>query len=282
MIAGLPENRRFSTRSQPVSTKKVVKKIPSCLLLPLLVTVMLLVLPVTAVAETYYHITLKAFIDPRDNDAVEWAWVSLVEIPKRRAFPEENALFESHGGTLRGSVLALVRADIWRSSHEQRIEKRCNDRSSKMTISWSESWGDRVYALGGLHNPADPDEFSFGFTSGPVLLENAQWFDPSSRAYVVVGPPGMAGSPAEEMKGSYILRAANYRDPLKHYRHCGRQWTEQFLSAFNRFHFRRIFEPGENEIFTQRGFGHRDEKNMIINVIRSSSRQHPHWRQQTM
>ncbi len=230
-------------------------------------------------AETYYHITLKAFLEPSDNTVVEWAWATLVEIPKDRAFPEEAALAAQYGGSLRGSVLAMVRASAWRSSHSKTIDMRCSGRPAEMTISWEESAAERVSIMGGLDNPDDPDQINFGFTTREILLENGQWIDPMSRAYVVAGPPAMEGEPAEEMRGSYILRPVNYLDPLKHYTHCGRRWTEQYLSVFNHFHFRDVFEINDNEIFTQRGFGPRNENNIVCQIIRSLSRQHPGWQQ---
>jgi hypothetical protein len=235
-----------------------------------------------ASAKTYYHITVKAFLDPNNFSAVEWAWVTLVEIPKRQAFPEEAALAERYGGSLRGSALALVRADVWRSSHRFSVENRCNDRPSEIVISWEESWGDRVYAGGGLDNPNNPDAINVGFTTRPVLREDARWFDPSSQAYVVVGMPAPAGSPAVEMRGDVMLRSVNYIDPLKKYEHCGKRWTEQYLSAFNHLHIRDEFPDGGNEIFAQRQLAPGGDTHIVYQIIRSSSSDHPHWRRREM
>jgi len=231
-------------------------------------------------AETYYHVTLKAFLDPHDLSAVEWAWVTLVEIPKRVAFPQEAAIAERHGGSLRGSVLALVRASTWRSSHEKNIDMRCSGRPAEMHISWEESWSEKVYVMGGLDNPQNPDAISFGFTTRRIFRENRRWFDPESQVYVVAGPPAIAGGASEEMRGSYPLRSVNYLDPLKHYSHCSRRWVEQYLSVFNHFHFRDVFEPGYNDIFTQRQAGPHNTVNIVCQVIRTPERQHPHWQEQ--
>ena len=236
--------------------------------------------PSSARAETYYHITLKAFLEPADNSVVEWAWATLVEIPKERAFPEQAALVAQYGGSLRGSALGMVRASAWRSSHSKNIDMRCNGRASQMTISWQESASEQVYIMGGLDNPDDPNQINFGFTTRTILMENGRWIDPMGRTYVVAGPPVMEGVQAEEMRGSYLLRPVNYLDPLKHYSHCGRNWTEQYLSVFNHFHFRDFFEINENDIFTQRGFGPRNENNIVCQIIRSPSRAHPHWKEQ--
>ncbi len=235
-----------------------------------------------ATAKTYYHVTLKAFLDPHDLSAVEWAWVTLVEIPKREAYPEQATLVESYGGELRGSVLAFVRAAAWRSEHSYTIDKRCKDRPAEMEISWNESWNDNVYAMGGLDNPNNPDELNFGFTTRPILLQNKRWFSPKSQTYVALGPVRMEGEAAEEIRGDFILREVNYLDPLKHYSFCRKQWVEQYLSAFNNFHLHEEFYENDNEIFGQKPFGPRNEKNFVYLVTRTSSRIHPNWRQQRM
>ncbi|ASQ91536.1 hypothetical protein CHL67_00465 [Prosthecochloris sp. GSB1] len=229
-------------------------------------------------AETYYHVTLKAFLDPRDHSAVEWAWITLVEIPKRSAFPDEAALAERYGGSLRGSVLAFVRASAWRSRHRYAIEKRCKDRPAEMEISWEESMAERVYAMGGLDNPNRPDEINFGFTTRRILMENGRWFDPESRTYVAVGPVRMEGDAAEEIRGEFNLRPVNYLDPLKHYSFCGKRWVEQYRSAFNHFHLHDEFLDGDNDIFNQTV----GKKHVVYRIVRSASRDHPYWEQQRM
>ncbi|MEC9486847.1 MAG: hypothetical protein UMU76_04995 [Prosthecochloris sp.] len=246
-----------------------------------IITLLILLLPVTASADTWYHITLKAFLDPRDNSAVEWAWVTLKELPKRAAYPDQAALIEQYGGELRGSVLALTRASAWRSPHTKTVDNPCNGRPSVIRISWEESHAERVYAMGGLDAPDNPDAISFGFTTRPVFMDDGRWIDPAGTPYVVAGPPVVEGEPSEEMRGGWLLRAVNYHDPLKHYQHCGRQWVEQYLSAFNHFHFNDVFERGDNLIFTQRGFGPCDENNIVCEILRSSSPLHPNWERQT-
>ncbi|NTW11576.1 MAG: hypothetical protein HGA26_09500, partial [Chlorobiaceae bacterium] len=167
----------------------------------LLLVFLLLPPGISRAAKTYYHLTVKAMSEPSDPSDCEWAWVTLVEIPKSRAYPREAALARSQGGSLRGSVLALVRADAWRSSHRHHVETRCNGRPAEMVVTWQESRGDRVYAQGGLNDPDDPNKISFGFTNRKILDENGRWFDPRSRAYVVVGMPVPAGGEPVEMRG---------------------------------------------------------------------------------
>ena len=254
-----------------------------------LLLALLIVLLTTSVvsAKTYYHVTVKAFLDPHDNSAVEWAWVTLVEIPKSLAYPREAALAQSHGGSLRGTVLGLVRAEAWRSSHSYTMDKRCKDRPSEMVKSWGESWGDGVYAQGGHDNPNNMNEINFGFTSRPIFLENGRKFDPKNRAYVVAGPPVVEGSPSEEIRGSFSLRAVNYLDPLKHYEFCGKRWVKQYRSPIGHFHIHEEFDDVpdpvlHNTIFGQKRFGPRDENNFVYQIFRSSSREHPHWKRQEM
>ncbi len=249
-----------------------------------LVLALLMVLLTTSVvsAKTYYHVTIKAFLEPHNPNVAEWAWVTLVEIPKSQAYPREAVLAERHGGSLRGSVLGLVRAEAWRSSHSYSLDKRCKDRPAEMVKSWEESWGDGVYAQGGHDNPNNMNEINFGFTTRPIFLENGSRFDPMSRYYVIAGPPRVGGSPSEEMKGSYKLKAVNYQDPLLHYEFCGRRWVKQYRSAISHFHIHEEFEPGENEIFGQKPFGPQDRNNFVYLITRSSSREHPHWKRQEM
>lgn len=236
----------------------------------------------SAEAEMYYHVTVKAMREPSDPDDCEWAWVTLVEIPKSRAYPSEAALAQRYGGSLRGSVLALVRADAWRSSHRHTSEVRCNGRRSEMVVTWRESRGERVYATGGLDDPNDPDKINFGFTSREILDDNGRWFDPRSAAYVVAGVPVPAGGEPVEMRGDYHIRAVNYLDPLKHYERCGKRWVEQFISALDNFHLSTSFEPGENELFGQTLTSPARKRIYVYQIIRSASRDHPHWRQTTM
>ncbi len=228
--------------------------------------------------KTYYHFTLKAFLDPHNLNAVEWAWVTLVEVPKTEAYPQEAALIESYGGSLRGSVLAFVRGSAWRSEHSYTLDKRCKDRPAEMKISWHESWSDRVYAQGGLENPNNLNELHFGFTTRPILRSNKRWYDPKSRAYVVAGPVRMGGAAAEEMRGEYTLRPVNYRDALKHYSFCGKDWVKQYRSKFNHFHLHEEFLDGYDDIFNQTT----GRKHVVYQVIRSSSRTHPNWKAQRM
>ncbi|NTV93132.1 MAG: hypothetical protein HGA72_07695 [Chlorobiaceae bacterium] len=245
--------------------------------LPILVFFLLLPGFGRATADTYYHVTVKAMSEPSDPSDCEWAWVTLLEIPKSRAYPREAALAQRYGGTLRGSVLALVRADAWRSAHRRTREVRCNDRPSDMVVSWQESRGDMVYAMGGLNDPDDRNKISFGFTNRDILDENGRWFDPRSRTYVVAGIPVTAGSEPVEMKGDYMLRPVNYIDPLKQYSRCGKRWVEQFTSALDHFHLFERFNPGSDEIFGQTLSAPASDRIYVYQIIRSASREHPHW-----
>jgi len=259
-----------------------MKRLPIRLAGPVLVFFLLQLWFGAAAANTYYHVTVKAMSEPSDPSDCEWAWVTLVEIPKSRAYPREAAVAERYGGLLRGSVLALVRADAWRSPHRRTTEVRCKGRRSDMVVSWQESRGDMVYAMGGLNDPDDRSKISFGFTNRDILDENGRWFDPRSRAYVVAGMPVPAGSESVEMKGDYLLRPVNYIDPLKQYTRCGKRWVEQFTSALDHFHVFDNFYPGSDEIFGQRRPAPGSDRLYVYQIIRSSSREHPHWQRKEM
>lgn len=248
---------------------------------------------VIAADKTYLHVTLKAFLDAHDTSAVEWAWVTLVEIPKSKAFPEEALMISGLGGELSGTVLGLVRAAAWRSSHRYTTETRCHDRPAEHEIAWQESWSEEVFAGGQYITPRLPDgtqsqvadAVRFGFTTRRVLREDGSWFDPEGAANVFVGPIRREGEPAEDIKGDFRVRSVNYSDPLVHHRRCEKAWVEQYQTAFEHFehdHLLTQFPDGEDEVFGQIGYGPRNEKTIVYEIVRSSSREHPHWKRQEM
>lgn len=151
-----------------------------------------------------------------------------------------------------------------------------------MVVTWRESRGDLVYAMGGLNDPDDSNKISFGFTNRNILDEHGRWFDPRSRAYAVAGIPVAAGSEPVEMKGDYLLRPVNYIDPLKQYSRCGKRWVEQFTSALDHFHVFDSFYPGSDEIFGQSGSSPGGDRLYVYQIIRSASAEHPHWQRQEM
>lgn len=248
---------------------------------------------VIAADKTYLHVTLKAFLDVQDSSAVEWAWVTLVEIPKPKAYPDEALLISGLGGELRGTVLGLVRAAAWRSSHRYTTETRCNDRPAEHEIVWQESWSEEVFTGGQYITGRLPDgtqsrvadEVRFGFTTRRVLREDGSWFDPQNARNVFVGPIRREGEPGEDIKGDFRVRSVNYSDPLVHHRRCGEAWVEQYRTAFEHFehdHLLTQFPDGSDEVFGQIGYGPRDEKTIVYEIVRSSSREHPHWKRQEM
>jgi hypothetical protein len=251
---------------------------------------------VQAADKNYLHFTFKAFVDAHDRSAAEWAWVTLVEIPRDKAYPEEARVIRSAGGELKGHVFGLVRASAWRSRHRYTLKTRCHDKPADHEIFWNESWSEQVFAGGQYNRPyirrlpngteyAVGNEIRFGFTTRPVLLENATWFDPKGASHVFVGPIGAGGAPAEEVRGHFGVKSANYEDPLEHHRRCGDAWVEQYRTAFEHFEHQNLLEQipdGENESFGQLGYGPHDEKTIVYQIISSHSREHPHWKRQEM
>ena len=87
------------------------------------------------------------------------------------------------------------------------------------------------------------------------------------------------------MRGDFIVRCVNFEDQLTHYRRCGKAWVEQYRPALCHFQHQALrdeFGPGEDEVFGQLRYGPHDEKLIVYDVIRSSSREHPHWQRQEM
>jgi hypothetical protein len=244
----------------------------------------------------YLHFTFKAFLDPNDTSAVEWAWVTLVEIPRERAYPEEARLVRNAGGTLEGTVFGLVRAAAWRSAHRYTIKTRCHDRPSEHEVSWQDSWSDQVFAGGQINNPYRKrfsdgsgywvyDQIRFGFTTRPYLREDGSWSDPKNTVNVFLGPVRVEGGPVEDIRGRFHVRSVNYDDPLVHHHRCEKDWVEQYRTAFEHFEHQNLLaqmEDGSNEVFGQLGYGPRDENTIVYEIVRSTSREHPHWRLREM
>src|SRR4030042_1059440 len=92
----------------------------------------------------YWHFMIKAMIIP--GQAEEWAWVTFVQMGKEEAFPETAEKVRQMGGEFIGTKLAQVRAAAWRSNFSYAKDRRCNDRPSKIEISWTSSWSDQVLA----------------------------------------------------------------------------------------------------------------------------------------
>lgn len=236
----------------------------------------------SASAATYWHFTFKAFVDPDDNSAAEWAWVTLVEMPKERAFPEEAAAVRRHGGRLQGTIFAFVRGAAWRSAHRFTRDTRCKGRPAVKEISWNASDSRSVHAGGQLN--AD-GTFQFSFTTGRVLMEDATWTDPQSSENVFVGPIRTPGEPEVEMRGGFQLYGVNYEDTLEHHSRCGKTWVEQYRPAFYHFQVQRWrsdLPEGEDNTFEQISWGHRNRKLIVASAEVSSSREHPHWKRQEM
>jgi hypothetical protein len=245
----------------------------------------------------YWHFTFKAFVDPHNTSAVEWAWVTLVEYPRDKAFAAEADTVRQYGGKFEGTVFAFVRGAAWRSRHRMVSKTRCHDRPAEMEVFWNESESESVFAGGQLIPPGMETsrrtgeryhveaQFRFLFTSRRFLREDGRWEDLDSRSHVFVGPIHVAGQPQEDMKGRLRLQGVNYADPFKHYRRCGKAWVEPYISAFRHFEIDALkdFVPRLDEpFFSQVPYGPRDEKNIVWEVHRTTSRDHPHWKRQTM
>lgn len=258
-----------------------------------LLAVIILFLTGTAGPKTYWHFTFKAFVHLPETRAVEWAWVTMVEYDRPKAYPSEAETIRQAGGVLRGTVLAFVRGAAWRSSFRYEKDVLCNDGPSKEQVYWEESESDSVFCIGEFFEPRPyhdgsgrvtlgPEKFRLGFTTRKFLQEDGRWLDPKSQAQVFVGPIGGDGRTAERMKGRPHLQPVNYGDVLKHFRRCGHAWAENYLTAFGHFQH----DPLEDIIpdVGQSNWGAVNSgagvKNQILyDVYRTTSREHPHWKQ---
>ena len=245
----------------------------------------------------YWHFTFKAFVDLPDTSAYEWAWATMVEIDRATVFPDQARAVRARGGRFEGTFFAQVRAAAWRSSHRYFRDTKCHDRPAQKEVFWSESESESVYCHGMLY-PSQPfrgtpgeapprlDKFRFGFTNRKVLHENGR-YENLNRDRAFVGAVNVDGEPREETRGGFHLQVVNYRDDLEHHRRCEKAWVEQHKTAFTHFQHDSLEDfipgigPGE-EIIGQIPYGYRDRNNIVWSVIRSHSREHPFWKQQTM
>jgi len=240
----------------------------------------------------YWHFTFKAFVHLPDSSAVEWAWVTMVEMDKAKAFPDEAATAREYHGELQGTVFAFIRGAAWRSSHRYKKETRCHDRPAEKSISWGESDSDSVFAAGQLDHvaglrtldgnlkPPPFDQFRFGFTNRKILHEDGSWEDLKSQTHVFVGAVNVEGRAGEETKGNFRFQEVNYRDDLVHHSRCEKNWVEQYLTVFRSVHFTgEILAVGAN-VWDQKRLTPNQPEYFVWQVHRSTSREHPHWKQQ--
>lgn len=240
--------------------------------------------PVAASAgpKIYLHFTIKAFVDLPDTNGVEWAWVTMVELDKPKAYPAEAEVAQEHGGKLEGTVFAFVQGAAWRSAHRYERDVTCKGLPSKSETFWEESESDSVYAMGQLIETHPVYSFRFGFTNRRILLPDGTWIEPGSQTNVFVGAINVEGEVHEETRGDFYLQVVNYRDNLEHRRRCGKAWVEQYLTAFRSFHIVMERPAVGGYLFGQTLDGPTSRKHFVYRIDRSTSPEHPFWKQQTM
>lgn len=246
-----------------------------------------------AASKTYWHFTVKAFVDLPDTNGVEWAWITMVEYDAPRAYPAEAEVAAEYGGELKGTVFAFVRGVAWRSAHRYFRDASCSGRPSKSETFWEMSESDSVFAMGQLISsqpfrglpgtvPPEPDSFRFGFTKRRILRPDGTWFEPESRVNIFTGAINAEGSPREETMGDFYLQVVNYPDNLEHHRRCGKAWAEQYLTAFRTFHIVDSIPAFGGYVFGQKSLHPGSRKRFVYHVERSASPDHPRWKQRTM
>ena len=246
-----------------------------------------------AASKTYWHFTVKAFVDLPDTNGVEWAWITMVEYDAAKAYPAEAGVAAEYGGELKGTVFAFVRGAAWRSAHRYFRDATCNGRPSKSETFWESSESDSVFAMGQLISsrpfrglpgtvPPEPDSFRFGFTKRRILRPDGTWFEPESQANVFTGAINVEGRPREETRGDFYFQVVNYPDNLEHHRRCGKAWAEQYVSVFRSFHIVDSIPAFGGYVFGQKSLHPGSRKRFVYHVERSASPDHPRWKQRTM
>lgn len=246
-----------------------------------------------AASKTYWHFTVKAFVDLPDTNGVEWAWITMVEYDAPRAYPAEAEVAAEYGGELKGTVFAFVRGAAWRSAHRYFRDASCSGRPSKSETFWEMSESDSVFAMGQLISsqpfrglpgtvPPEPDSFRFGFTKRRILRPDGTWFEPESRVNIFTGAINAEGSPREETRGDFYLQVVNYPDNLEHHRRCGKAWAEQYLTAFRTFHIVDSIPAFGGYVFGQKSLHPGSRKRFVYHAERTVSPVHPNWRLEIM
>jgi hypothetical protein len=239
--------------------------------------------------KTYWHFTIKATVVP--DRAEEWAWVTFVEMSKEDALPETAEKVRQLGGALTGTKLGQVRAAAWRSGFSYARDRRCDDRPSKIEISWTSSSSDQVLAHCQL-KPAQAAGELFGFklgfcaTRARVLMEDGQTRGLADLSNLIVGPIDLGGGQREEMRGKFTTHAINYEDDLTHYKFCGKSWAEQFDSLLLHYTSEGLRGSFVDKLSDTDGTGsfnrHGLDIVVLVTVIRNNSREHPHWKQKDL
>lgn len=241
--------------------------------------------------KVYWHITLLANLN--GTAAQEWLWATMVEMPKEKAYPQEAQTAKSLGGRLQGTILALVRGAAWRSAYSYTLDTKCKGRKSKTEISYGQSQSDRVFVHGQLITPrnipgTDPVglEFRWGVCNSRVLMEDGSWRELEDMAQAFLGPIRVEGREAEEMRGDFEIDGVIYDDQVRRVKRCGESWIEDFDSVFKHFERQSLidnFLPRENGVWGQRFWKfHSLDVQCVYDVIRSSEREHPYWKQRRM
>lgn len=247
-------------------------------------------LPLAAGAATYWHFTLT-IADASNQDEREWAWITMKEIPKARAYPEEAAVISRAGGRMQGTVFGFVRGAAWRAAHSETETLDCGNLSGprgSREMFWHESESASVYAHGGV--PSGANDFSLQINARRVLRENGTWFEPKEQPHVFAGPIRDPGDPEIRTKGSYSVRGINYQDPNIYYRQkCPREkermWVKQFRSKLIQFSKGSSIKGAlyGNSFFEQEFVKSRGKRyHLIYQVVRNSSRNHPKWKRQSL
>ncbi len=237
--------------------------------------------------KTFWHFTLQAKID--GNKAEEWLWATMVEMSKEEVNPELAGIVKAAGGAIPGTVLAHSRAAAWRSDFTYLKDRKCKRRPSKIKCSWRASWGNFVYAHGQVQGPARDRmnqlslfNFRFGLCDGLVLLEDGQRVDIADLVNPIVGPV-YHGNEREQMPEKIRVRGIVYEDLLIHYAHCGRTWSEQAVTPLMHYARENLHAGFMDQ--PDRGSGvqwfrfHGHDIDVYWRIVRSSSRDHPDWKQ---
>jgi hypothetical protein len=261
-------------------------------MLPAVFALFILLASTAAVAKTYWHFTFT-ISKASDQSEREWVWVTMVEVPRSRAYPEEAETVRRMGGQFEGTWFALVRGAAWRAAYSETSTVRCSSGAlmgslGTEEIYWHESESDSVYAHGGV--PTDGNDFSIIINTRPILRENGTWDDPESHPHAFSLPIIRPGEPEVKIKGRYHVQGINYNDPNQYKRtSCpGKEdkiLAKQFRSKLIQFGGSDNLRDSliGNSAFGQKDISTRgDSYHLVWGAIRSNSSRHPHWKRQEM
>ena len=225
----------------------------------------------TAGRKVYWHFYIHCYKVDRE----EHLWLTMVEVERKKAFPEEARMIEAMGGEMGGIWLGFLRGAAFRETDSRKEPVCCRKgvfggcvTKGFKKISWKESWADRAYAIGEIRTSENKREFKISAMPRRVLRPNGSW--------LTVGPAVLMDPVSGESKMITQNRVI-YNDPYMELEKCGKKKYKLYKSIFSRnWKIKGTFK----DIGQLQYSSYRTDKYVCdYSLLRSHSARHPVWRQ---